>query len=143
VVRPTWQEYFLTIADAVSTRADCVRRKVGCVIVDEDHRILATGYNGSAPGGPSCLAGECPRGGKTYQQQPGLVGGYEDCVATHAEANALLFARASCKGATVYITDPPCTGCMKLMRSAGVEQVIYRNENGQSVLMKVRSGLVG
>lgn len=47
MVRPTWQEYFLTIADAVSARADCTRRKVGCVIVDEDHRILATGYNGS------------------------------------------------------------------------------------------------
>jgi dCMP deaminase len=129
--RPNWAEYFLDIAKAVSARADCTRRQVGCVIVDEDHRILATGYNGSYPGGPSCLMGACPRGRKTYQEQPGLVGSYDDCVATHAEANALLFARASCKGATVYLTDPPCKGCQKLLRSAGVNMVIWRDENGE------------
>lgn len=131
--RPDWDLYFLGIADAVSARADCTRRKVGAVIVDQDHRILATGYNGSHPGGPSCLQGECPRGRKTFQEQPPLQGGYDDCVATHAESNALLFARASCQGASVYITDPPCQGCEKLLRSAGVKTVIWSAEDGKVV----------
>lgn len=124
-VRPTWDLYFLRIADAVAGRADCTRRRVGCVIVDQDHRILASGYNGSPPGGPSCLNGQCPRGTKTYEQQPGLVGSYDDCHATHAELNAIIFARGSCKGATIYITDPPCPGCAKAIRSAGITRVVH------------------
>lgn len=60
--RPSWDEWALGIAEAVATRADCTRRKVGAVILDKDHRIVSTGYNGSPPGGPSCLAGACPRG---------------------------------------------------------------------------------
>lgn len=60
--RATWDDYFLGITRAVAVRADCTRRAVGAVIVDTDHRIIGTGYNGSPPGGPSCLKGECPRG---------------------------------------------------------------------------------
>lgn len=60
--RPGWDDYFLGIAEAVAARADCTRRQVGAVIV-HDHRIVATGYNGAAPGQPGCLsAGACPRG---------------------------------------------------------------------------------
>lgn len=46
----------------MATRADCTRRKVGAVILDTELRVVSTGYNGSYPGGPSCLAGDCPRG---------------------------------------------------------------------------------
>lgn len=59
--RPGWDQYFLGIAQAVSARADCTRRKVGAVIV-KDRRIVSTGYNGAASGEGSCLAGDCPRG---------------------------------------------------------------------------------
>lgn len=50
------------IARAVSTRGDCTRRRVGALIVDVNHRIIGSGYNGTEPGGPSCLKGDCPRG---------------------------------------------------------------------------------
>lgn len=115
-----WSEYFLGVARAVAARGDCSRRQVGAVIVDSDHRVLATGYNGTAPGGLSCLAGQCPRAatdvppGSSYDTGPGA------CIATHAEANALLFARASVKGSTLYCTDQPCDGCRKLIDAAGV-----------------------
>jgi dCMP deaminase len=158
--RPDWEAYFLGIARAVSARADCTRRRVGAVIVDEDHRILATGYNGSYSGGPSCLKGECPRGrhyndgehanhlwsasrknteplmreycacgevwpckdavqpGSSYDTGPG------SCHSIHAEANALLFARASVKGGTLFCTDEPCGGCLKLIKGAGIARVV-------------------
>src|ERR1700742_4392945 len=68
--RPTWVDYFLGIADAVAVRADCTRRKVGAVVVDaKTKHIIATGYNGAAPGEPGCLSdGACPRG-RHYKQE--------------------------------------------------------------------------
>ena len=42
--RPSWDEYFMTLANEVATRTTCMRRAVGAVIV-KDRRILATGYN--------------------------------------------------------------------------------------------------
>ena len=43
--RPSWDEYFMQIADVAATRSTCLRRHVGAVLVSNDHRILATGYN--------------------------------------------------------------------------------------------------
>lgn len=60
--RPPWDKYFLGIAEAVSKRGDCTRRQVGAVIVDQNHRVISAGYNGTAPGQKSCLEGACPRG---------------------------------------------------------------------------------
>lgn len=60
--RPGWLAWAAGIAQAVSERGDCTRRQVGAVILDVDHRIIGAGYNGTQPGGPSCLAGDCPRG---------------------------------------------------------------------------------
>jgi dCMP deaminase len=124
IVRPDWDTYFMSIAETVSTRGDCRRRQVGCVLVDEDHRIISTGYNGAEPGGPSCLAGQCPRGLKSQAELPSGSADYSDCVAIHAEANALLFARESARGCTVYVTSTVCDGCSKLLRAAGVARVV-------------------
>ncbi|MDR0366581.1 MAG: dCMP deaminase family protein [Bifidobacteriaceae bacterium] len=129
VTVPTWDEYFLGIARAVAARAKCVRRRVGAVLV-VDRRIIATGYNGAAPGRPDCLEGACPRGQLSYDQVPGL-GDYDRpgspgfCVAIHAELNALLFATRDTAGATAYITDPPCPGCRKALAAAGVVRAVW------------------
>jgi dCMP deaminase len=51
--------------------------------------------------------------------------GYSDCRAVHAEANALLYAsKDDCTGATLYITDTPCNGCLKLIQGAGVRRIV-------------------
>jgi len=116
------------VAEAIAARADCTRRLVGCVIVGEDHRIIATGYNGAPAGEPGCLSGACPRGRATPEQLTGDKNydfGQYPCIAVHAEANALLHARTSCKNATVYITKAPCPACSKLMRAAGVARVVH------------------
>lgn len=155
--RPAWDEYFLGIATAVSKRADCSRRSVGAVVVDIERRIVSTGYNGSFPGGPSCLKGQCPRGkhflirkiarytyetgadytvhcvcggdwpctnsvepGSSYDTGPGA------CVAVHAELNAILFAdRNRLTNAVLYITDKPCDGCAKHIRSTHIARVVW------------------
>ena len=47
--RPSWDQYFMTLANEVATRTTCMRRAVGAIIV-KDRRILATGYNGVPTG---------------------------------------------------------------------------------------------
>lgn len=117
--RPGWDEYFTGIAVAVSARAECRRRQHGAVIVDEHHRIIATGYNGTPPGDDrSCLAGDCPRG---LSEGPNCDEGYEDCIALHAEQNAIANSVRDMRGGIIYVTGPPCPMCLKLIRAAGLE----------------------
>lgn len=127
--RPDWDTYFLGISHAVSHRADCSRRRVGAVIVGTDHRIVSTGYNGGPSGGPSCLAGECPRGLSTVAPGSSYDTGAGSCIAVHAEANAIIYADYSAlRGSTIYITDWPCDGCMRLIKGAGISRVVTPSE---------------
>lgn len=125
-MRPTWDEYFLSIARAVSARADCSRRQHGAVIV-KDHRIVSTGYNGAPAGHPGCLDGHCPRAqSNAPTNTPPYDSGPGRCIAVHAEANALLYADyEKCKGSTLYITAEPCGDCRKLIDGAGIKNVIW------------------
>lgn len=119
--RPGWDEYFLGIALAVSARGDCLRCRVGAVLVGPDRRIRSTGYNGSYPGGPSCSAGEC---GRCTSDVPSGTG-YENCIEVHAEANALLYASwEDCQGSTLFVTRDPCKDCTKLIRASGVAWIV-------------------
>lgn len=128
-MRPDWDTYFLDIARAVAARADCTRRLVGAVIVDQQHRIVATGYNGAPAGAPGCLtAGACPRGQQGFDAVPpgsSYDTGPSSCIAVHAEANALLYADGHrTRGATLYVTSEPCDGCARLIAGAGITRVV-------------------
>ncbi len=128
--RPSKDEYYLKIAEAVALRSTCLRRQYGAVIVKDD-RIVATGYNGSERGAPNCIdRGICLR------EQMGIPHGerYELCVAVHAEANAIINASLNdTKGGVLYlagfengkpIDDPkPCMMCSRLIRNARISQV--------------------
>lgn len=119
--------FYLGVAAAVAAGADCTRRRVGCVLV-LDNRIVATGFNGAPAGDASCLAGACPRGLLDYDAVPAGAdygAGAGRCIAIHAEANALLHAGRDCRGATAYITCPPCSDCEKLLRGAGIERTVF------------------
>ena len=120
--RPSVDWYYMNIAEAVSERAECTRRKVGAVIV-KDSSIVATGYNGAPPGEPSCLDGACPRA--TSASTPGTGYAASGCVAIHAETNACLRAgRERTLGATLYVTHPPCDLCTPLIAAAGIKEVV-------------------
>ena len=83
--RPSWDEYFMTLANEVATRTTCMRRAVGAVIV-KDRRILATGYNGVPTGMRHCAETGCLR------QQLGVPSGqrHEICRGLYAEQNAII-----------------------------------------------------
>jgi dCMP deaminase len=123
--RPDWPEYFLSIARVVATRADCTRRQVGAVLV-KGNRIFATGYNGAPSGDPGCLTdGACPRGNSDVPPRSSYDTGPGSCVALHAEQNAIIYSsRDQSQGATLYCTDYPCDGCMRMIRGAGILKVV-------------------
>lgn len=114
-MRPSWDEYFLSIAREVATRSTCARRHVGAVIVREK-RILCTGYNGSPPGQPHCIDVGC-------LMEEGR------CIRTlHAEQNAIAQAAlhgVSTKAATLYSTCRPCHVCARMIVGAGIVRVVF------------------
>jgi len=123
--KPCWDCYFLAIAQAVAARADCRRRRAGAVIV-KHNRIVSTGYNGSPAGGGSCLAGECPRGLRDHNEIPPGSSDYSECIALHAEQNAIAYSnRSDCQGATLYLTSAPCDMCDKLIRASGISRIVH------------------
>lgn len=126
--RPDWNTYFLRIAKLVATRATCMRRSVGAVIV-KDNRILATGYNGAPHGCAHCsqIPGGCMREAQKIpsgQRQ-------ELCRGLHAEQNAILQAAAfgvSLTGSDIYVTHQPCVTCAKMLINAGIKRIVYLGE---------------
>ena len=119
--RPTKDEYFLAMAELVSLRATCVRRRVGCVLVDKHNHVLATGYNGVAAGQPHCFDVRCP--GADMPSGTGL----EKCQAIHAEQNAILQCKDVHAIETAYITTSPCPTCTKLLMNTGCKRIVYSN----------------
>lgn len=132
-MRPTKDEYYLKIAEAVASRSTCLRRQYGAVIVKND-TIVSTGYNGAARGITNCCdMSVC------WREQNNIPHGqqYEKCQAVHAEANAIINAsKEEMECATLYLAgfengeplkDPvPCEMCERLIRNAGIRYVISR-----------------
>jgi dCMP deaminase len=125
VDRPSWDEYFMTLAEEVATRTTCLRRAVGAIIV-KDRRILATGYNGVPSGLRHCSETGCLR------QKLGVPSGqrHEICRGLHAEQNAIIQAARygiDISGASIYITTQPCVVCAKMLINADIQEVVYQN----------------
>ncbi|RLE10405.1 cytidine deaminase [Candidatus Aerophobetes bacterium] len=125
-MRPSWDEYFMQIAELVATRSTCLRRKVGAVLV-KDKRILATGYNGAPRNLPHCEVTGCLR------EKLRIPSGerQEICRGLHAEQNAIIQAAlygTSIKGSTLYCTHQPCITCSKMIINAGIEKVVFKGE---------------
>ncbi|GMG97525.1 deoxycytidylate deaminase [Tepidimicrobium xylanilyticum] len=116
--RKPWNEYFMEIAEMVATRSTCDRAEVGCLIVNDDNRIVSTGYNGSISGNP-----HCNDVGHTMRD--------DHCIATiHAEMNALIYCAKegiSVKDCRVYVTHFPCLNCTKALIQAGIKKIYYKH----------------
>jgi len=124
--RPSWDEYFLSIADLISKRSTCLRRNVGAVLV-KDKRILATGYNGAPSGIKHCSTAGCIR--EKLKVPSGER--HELCRGLHGEQNAFLQAAlhgTSLKGASLYSTTQPCIICAKMIINAGIKEIVIKGD---------------
>ena len=121
--RPSWDDYFLELANAASSRATCDRGKSGCVIV-RDKQVLATGYVGSPAGLPHC--DDVGHLMKKVIQENGEIS--EHCLRTvHAEQNAICQAAKrgiSIEGATIYQRMTPCRTCAMMLINCGIKRVV-------------------
>ncbi|MGN0178278.1 MAG: deoxycytidylate deaminase [Monoglobaceae bacterium] len=138
--------YYLDIADTVTERGTCIRRKFGAIIVKNDE-IVSTGYAGAPRGRKNCSdLGFCmrerlniPRGER-----------YELCRSVHAEANCIISAaRRDTIGATMYLAGRDaktgelvsdaccCSMCKRLVINAGIEKVVVRNTPTEYTVYKV------
>ena len=121
--RPSWDEYFLQMADLVGTRGTCDRGHAGCVITREK-RILSSGYAGSPVGLPHC--DDVGHEMHTVTQEDGIVSRH--CIrTTHAEMNAIANAArfgVAVDGATMYCKMAPCYACAKTLVNAGIKRYV-------------------
>jgi dCMP deaminase len=125
--RPTWDEYFLEIMDAVAKRSTCDRGRVATVIA-RNNQILTTGYSGAPAGLPHC--DEVGHEIMEVKNDDGTTS--EHCIrTTHAEQNAIMQAArhgVSTEGATIYVGMEPCYTCAKLIINAGIKKVVARKQ---------------
>ncbi|OCT46287.1 deoxycytidylate deaminase [Cladophialophora carrionii] len=123
-LRPTWDAYFMTLASLASRRSNCMKRRVGCVLVHHA-RIISTGYNGTPRGLVNCNEGGCPRCNNGGSGGGGVA--LATCLCLHAEENALLEAgRERIRdGAVLYCDTCPCLTCSVKIAQVGVKEVVY------------------
>lgn len=125
--RPSWDEYFMEIADTVSKRATCDRGRSGCIVV-RDRQILVTGYVGSPIGLPHC--DDVGHDLKSTIHEDGTV--TQHCVRTvHAEQNAICQAAKlgiALNGGTLYCRMTPCRVCAMMIINCGISRVVCANK---------------
>jgi dCMP deaminase len=148
-VRPAKETTWLEVCQVIAKQSTCLRRSVGCVLVDSRGHVLSTGYNGVAPGRVHCneelivfdgnllaRAGAVPRGIKTRAEHPNACKGagskpgegLDLCEAIHAEQNALLQCRDPQAIDTCYVTHSPCVHCAKLLCCTSCRCVVFLEE---------------
>ncbi len=132
MIKP-WNEYFFFFLKTCATRSNCFRAKVGAVIVGEDKKIKATGYNGT----PSKVI-SCYEVGKCYRIENNIPSGtmYETCRSIHAEQNAIIQAgQDRCKDATMYIYGHNfiCILCKRFIVQAGIKDVYLQKDEKSPV----------
>ena len=121
-LRPSWDQYFMQLASLAAQRSNCMKRRVGCVLVREK-RVVSTGYNGTPRGLKNCGEGGCPR----CNEGQGSGFGLGTCLCLHAEENALLEAGRERirEGAILYCDTCPCLTCSIKIAQVGISEVVY------------------
>lgn len=124
-----WDQYFMRMAHEVGKNSKCLSRQIGAVLV-RDKTIVSTGYNGVSRGIPHCENRNpnkemvCPRRLAGYGSGKGL----DMCIASHAEANAVVNAARlgiETKGTTLYCDcGAPCKDCIAILINAGIVEIV-------------------
>jgi dCMP deaminase len=114
----------LALAVVTSLRGTCLRRKVGCVLLDNQGQVMSTGYNGVPSGMPHCGEQGCTCSAAKSASGTNLDG----CQAVHAEQNALLQCRDVGSIRSAYVTCSPCMTCTKLLMNTGCQEIFFLEE---------------
>lgn len=123
-LRPSWDNYFMALASLAAKRSNCMKRRVGCVVVSpRSRRVVSTGYNGTPRGIRNCADGGCGRCNSGAARGSSLT----TCLCIHAEENALLEAGRDRlrEGAVLYCDTCPCLTCSIKIAQMGVSEVVY------------------
>ncbi|KAI3326048.1 cytidine deaminase-like protein [Xylariaceae sp. AK1471] len=123
-LRPSWDSYFMALASLAARRCNCMKRAVGCVLVDSKRRVISTGYNGTPRNLTNCMEGGCPRC-NSGDVSSGVS--LATCLCLHAEENALLEAgRERIRdGSVLYCNTCPCLTCSIKIVQVGISEVVY------------------
>ena len=113
-----WDDYFMSVAYISSLRSKDPRTQVGACIVDKNHRIISTGYNG--------MPNRCNDSEMPWEAKDGLESKYLYVI--HSEQNAILHARSDLTNCTLYTTLFPCNECSKAIIQSGISEVIYLSD---------------
>lgn len=136
-MRPNRDEWAMELAYQTSLRSTCLRRAVGCVLLNHRGHVLATGYNGVASGLPHCNeetqylsedGGKSVYGNACSGAQSPSGTNLDGCQAIHAEQNALLQCRDVYEIETIYTTTSPCITCTKLLLNTGCQRIVFLQE---------------
>lgn len=106
-----WDERFIGLCEYISGWSKDPSTKVGAVIVDANRRIISTGYNGYPKGVDDTIVNREQKILRTI----------------HAEANAILFARQSLNGCTMYVNLPPCSSCAAKIIQVGIKRIVFNS----------------
>lgn len=143
--RRSKNNYYLDIAETVTERSTCLRRKYGAIIVKND-QIVSTGYSGAPRGRKNCSdLGYCLR------QKNNIPRGerYELCRSVHAEQNAIIHAsRNDMLGATMYMVGKEldgsytqnansCALCKRFIINSGIKEVVVRDSKDEYRIINV------
>lgn len=111
----------------------CTRRQYMAIVVTWDGRVIGTGRNGAPAGLPNCTDGGCPRGmtapGAVAHGSSYGVGGPGQCVAVHAEVNALMYTSPDERnGGTLIVNGPPCWNCAVVVAGSGIDRLVCKTD---------------
>lgn len=139
MTRQTRDEWAIALAKVTAQRSTCLRRSVGCVLLNNHGHVIATGYNGVAAGLTHCNESKAESIGSSNLTKtvyphacPGARSAsgtnLDGCQAIHAEQNALLQCKDVHTIHTAYITTSPCVTCCKLLLNTSCSRIIYVEE---------------
>lgn len=152
--RPPKDVTWLRVAHQLAQQSTCLRRGVGCVLLDSYGHVLSTGWNGVAAGEPHCnrfveltlpevrakeadgvtnivhiddrMLGWFPHGCAGANSLSGT--NLSQCDAIHAEQNAIQWCKEPTNIYTCYVTHSPCNSCTKLLLSSSCHRIVFIHE---------------
>lgn len=118
-IRPNWTDYFLGLAKVVSQRSHDIHTQHGCIITDQNNRILGVGYNGF------------PKGMRDSLLPKSRPEKYDWMI--HAERNALSNCVIRPDNGIAYVTGQCCNDCIMALWQEGITRVVMADRHGTNL----------